>query len=92
MPDHHPSLNIHYDSDSDMHVDDDPDSYNRGPDLDADGESVDDDATVSPANSSNVNTSTVARLSISHSRPASVRPSFSYLSLPSDPPLFIGCR
>lgn len=83
MADLRPSLNIQYDSDSDMQVDDHPD-YVKGPDADADGESVDDDpatTTVSPANSSTANATSVARLYISHSRPTSVRrfPLFIYL-------------
>jgi hypothetical protein len=81
MPDLPPSLDINYPSDDDMHLDNDPDIYNRAPDLDADGESVDDDANSSTVNSSTVNTSNVARLSLSRSRPPSVRAFFSLIFL-----------
>jgi hypothetical protein len=87
MPDVPPSLDIHYPSDDDMHLDTDPDICNKAPDLDADGESVDDDANSSTVNSSTVNTSHVARLSLSRSRPPSVRVFFSFLLPPlSHPP------
>ncbi|KAJ3568858.1 hypothetical protein NP233_g5430 [Leucocoprinus birnbaumii] len=68
----------------DIDDDNDDDKFGKPLDQDAEGESVDDDATVSPANSSNVNSGAVARLSISHSRPDSEVDDSGYEDQPDD--------